>query len=347
MSTLTVRLFGRFSVSSDGQHRADGRSPVGLGARRAREVLGYLLLYPDRAHRRERLADLLWEDTPLDQARKYLRQALWQIQAVLQREHDGNGPFALEVDPHWIQLHTCSCLQVDVRHFEAAIHCCHGIAGPELDAHQRQTLEDAVQLYRGDLLEGWEQGWCLAERERLQNELLDALDKLVTGCVARHDSERGLAYARRMLVADPAREQVHCHLMRLHLLSGNRTEALRAYGCCERLLMQELGVRPSEATRALHESIREGRSDSPWSELALLGDALGAPRGAPLSTALPAPLAAPFPAPLTDSLLGADWRGEPSARLPALADHLARVQSTLARIEARLRQEPARGDGPG
>jgi hypothetical protein len=255
------------------------------------------------------------------------------------------------VDPHWIQLHTCSCLQVDVRHFEAAIHCCHGIAGPELDAHQRQTLEDAVQLYRGDLLEGWEQGWCLAERERLQNELLDALDKLVTGCVARHDSERGLAYARRMLVADPAREQVHCHLMRLHLLSGNRTEALRAYGCCERLLMQELGVRPSEATRALHESIREGRSGSPWSELALLGDALGAPPGAPLSTALSAPLAAPFAAPLTaqlpDSLLGADWRGEPSAHLPALADHLARVQSTLARIEARLRQELARGDGPG
>ena len=346
MSTLTVRLFGRFGITRQGQVRSEGQSPVGLGARRAREVLSYLLLYPDRPHRRERLADLLWEDTPLEQARKYLRQALWQIQAVLQREHDADGPFVLEVDPQWIQLHSCQCLQVDVRHFEAAIHCCHGIAGPQLDAGQRQMLEDAVQLYRGDLLEGWEQGWCLAERERLQNELLDALDKLVTGCAARHDSERGLAYARRMLAADPAREQAHCHLMRLHLLSGNRTKALRAYGCCERLLMQELGVRPSEATRALHESIREGRSDSPWSELALLDEALGSSLVSPLSTPLGSALSAPLSAPLSDSLLAADWRGEPSARLPALADHLARVQSTLARIEARLRQELARGDGP-
>jgi hypothetical protein len=113
--------------------------------------------------------------------------------------------------------------------------------------------------------------------------------------------------------------------MRLHLLSGNRTEALRAYQCCERLLMQELGVRPSEATRALHESIREGRSDSPWSELALLDGAMASPMG----------------------LLGADWGGEASGRLPALADHLARVQSTLARIEARLRQEMSRGDEAG
>jgi DNA-binding SARP family transcriptional activator len=319
MITLTVRLFGRFGI------RSERHSSVGPGARRAREVLSYLLLYPDRAHRREKLADLLWEDTPPEQARKCLRQALWQIQAALQREDDGSGRFPLEVDPEWIQLHSCNALQVDVHRFESAIHCCHGIAGPQLDDYQRHSLEDAVQLYRGDLLEGWEQGWCLAERERLQNELLDALDKLVTGCEARHDSERGLGYARRMLAADPAREQAHCHLMRLHLLSGNRTEALRAYQCCERLLMQELGVRPSEATRALHESIREGRSDSPWSELALLDGAMASPMG----------------------LLGADWGGEASGRLPALADHLARVQSTLARIEARLRQEMSRGDEAG
>lgn len=317
MSTMTVRLFGRFGVWSEHQ------AAVGLGARRAREVLSYLLLHPDRPHRREKLADLLWEDTPLAQARKCLRQALWQIQAALQRAHDtgepGGEPFPLEVDPEWIQLHSCNRLQVDVRRFQAAIHCCHGVAGPHLDALQWQTLDEAVQLYRGDLLEGWEQDWCAAERERLQHALLDALDKLVAACVARHDSERGLAYARRMLAADPAREQVHCHIMRLHVLAGNRTEALRAYQCCERLLMQELGVRPSQATLSLHESFREGRGHNPWDEVSLLHGAL----------------------------LGSDWRGEPSGRLPALADHLARVQSTLARIEARLRQEMEHGPEHG
>jgi DNA-binding SARP family transcriptional activator len=305
MSMLTVRLFGRFGVWSDQQPSA------GLGARRAREVLSYLLLHPDRPHRREKLADLLWEDAPPAQARKCLRQALWQVQAALQRALGGSDTLFLEVDPEWIQLHSCNRLQVDVCRFEAAIRHCHGVAGPQLDGPQRQALDDAVQLYRGDLLEGWEQDWCATERERLQNDLLDALDKLVSASLARHDCERGLAYARRMLLADPAREQVHCHIMRLHVLAGNRTEALRAYQCCERLLMRELGVRPSQATLALHESIRAGSGDSAWDDVALLHGAL----------------------------LRSDWCGEPAGPLPELADHLARVQATLARIEARLRQE--------
>jgi DNA-binding SARP family transcriptional activator len=291
MATLTVRLFGRFGLWCDNQPAS------GLGARRAREVLSYLLLYPDHPHRREKLADLLWEETPPALARKYLRQALWQIQARLQHGRDAR----LEVDPEWIQLHSRSDLQVDVHSFQAAIGQCHGTAGAQLDPAQCRLLEEAVGVYRADLLEGWEQGWCLAERERLRGALLDALDKLVTWCAARCDCERGLAHARRMLVVDPAREQAYCHIMRLQVLAGNRTEALRTYQRCERLLMQELDVKPSAATQALDAAIRDGSCEA-------LRDGAGTDGAAP-------------------------------HHLSALADHLAHIRATLAQIEARLRHE--------
>ena len=37
-------------------------------------------------------------------------------------------------------------------------------------------------VYRGDLLEGCYQDWCLFERERLQNAYLAMLDKLMVRC---------------------------------------------------------------------------------------------------------------------------------------------------------------------
>jgi DNA-binding SARP family transcriptional activator len=301
MVALNVRLFGRFEAWYEGQ-------PVqGLNARRAREVFSYLLLHRDRPHLRETLADLLWEDAAPAQSRKYLRQALWQVQAALQFDEEGSDLHALQVDPEWIQLNSCSQIEVDVARFDEATRGCYGIPGSRLSDAQRQQLEGAVDLYCDDLLGGWYQDWCVFERERLQNAFLEALEKLVSCCEARGDSERGLAHAHRMLAIDPAREQVHCHIMRLHVLAGNRTEALREYQRCEKVLMQELAVRPSESTRALHESIRSGQCDSTW---------LGYN---PIDAAAMANL--------------------PLDRLSALVEYLEQMQSTFAGIVARLRQD--------
>jgi DNA-binding SARP family transcriptional activator len=309
MVALTVRLFGRFGAWCADQ-------PVqGLNARRAREVFSYLLLHRDRPHLRETLAGLLWEDAPPAQSRKYLRQAVWQVQTALQLDAEANDLHPLQVDPEWIQLNICSQLEVDVVSFDEATLCCHGTPGSQLSDAQRQKLEDAVDLYRGDLLGGWYTEWCLFERERLQNALLEALEKLVACCEVRGDSERGLAHAHRMLEIDPAREQVHCHVMRLHVLAGNRTEALREYQRCEKVLMQELSVKPSESTRALHESIRDGHCDSAW---------LG-----------------------SNPIHASGMASLPLDRLPALLEYLERMQSTFAVIAARLRQEMPPTDSGG
>jgi DNA-binding SARP family transcriptional activator len=252
MALFQLRLFGKFELAG---------GP--LGARRARELLCYLLLNGSRPQRRDSLAGLLWEEAAPAQAGKYLRQALWQLQAALRPLAAAGAAPALEVDPEWIGLTPCPALEVDLRAFEQAARACHGVPGALLDDAARCGLEAAVALYRGELLEGWYQDWCLAARERLQNDFLEMLEKLVCSCEARGDGERGLAYARRMLALDPAREQVHRHVMRLQLMSGNRTGALRAFELCERTLMAELGVAPAPETRALYEAARSGHSDPP------------------------------------------------------------------------------------
>ena len=226
MNKLNIYLFGKFSVSFKGQNLA------GFEARKMQELLFYILLHRDHPHPREIVADLLWSDVSTAKSKNYLRKVLWQLQATLSSKVDPNFANVLLVEPDWIQFNQDAHIWLDVVNFEQAYILTQGRPGIELDSHSAQILQNAVDLYRGELLEGWYLDWCLYERERLQYMYLAMLDKLMAYCEAHHHYETGISYGIRTLRYDRARERTHRRLMRLQYLAGDRTSALRQYERC-------------------------------------------------------------------------------------------------------------------
>lgn len=256
MSGPSFRLFGKFTALIEGQ------AVYEFGSGKAQELLAYLLIYHDRSHTREALAEMLWEASSSATAKKYLRQALWQMQQALPA--DG----LIENGSDWIRIAPEAAYQLDVTEFEQAFALARGVPGQELEPEVAAGLERAAGMYRGDLLEGWYADWCIFERERLQNIWLATLDKLIAYCEVRKDYEAGIAYGMRVLRSDRARERTHRQLMRLHYLAGDRTGALRQYQRCAQALQEELNVRPSRRTEQLHRQLLEdaflsGRPDLP------------------------------------------------------------------------------------
>jgi DNA-binding SARP family transcriptional activator len=246
MCLLIVHLFGKFQVQRDGQNLD------GWNARKGQELLAYLLLHRERAHTRQALADLLWPESTTEQSMKYLRHTLWQLQTVLEHRFQAT-------DPESLGLNLKAGLWLDVMEFEQAYARVQGISGEELDGQGAQIVQEALNLYRGDLLEGWYQDWCLFERERLQRLYLSMLEKQMAYCEAHGQYELGLECGTCALRYDVAHERVHRRLMRLYYLAGGRTAALRQYERCVALLREELGVDPSARTLALYQQIRSGR----------------------------------------------------------------------------------------
>lgn len=257
MSIMHVCLFGKFHIQLGEQ------IVVSPSARKVQELFCYLLLHRDHPHPRETLADLLWGSSPTAHSKKYLRQALWQLQAALNSQTEPVDRRWLLVEPEWVQINAEADLWLDVAVFEQAFDHAHGLPGRELDGPIAQSLQSAAELYQGDLLEGWYQDWCIYERERLQNMYLATLDKLMGFCEVHHDYETGLAYGTRILRYDRARERTHRRMMRLHYLARDRTAALRQYECCVAALDEELGVGPATRTVALCQCIRADRLDGP------------------------------------------------------------------------------------
>jgi DNA-binding SARP family transcriptional activator len=253
MNSLRICLFGRFRVQC-GQQDLTNLCPP-----RLQELVSYLLLHRDRSHPRETLASLLWSESSTAQSKKNLRQTLWQLQALT--DSYGQFPYRrlLLVDSDQVCLNPNADVWLDVATYEQAYARAEGVAGQLLDTPRIEALRGAVELYRGDLLEGWFQDWCLFERERLQNLYLAILDKLMDYCEAHEHYEAGLAYGTRILRCDGARERTHRRLMRLYYLAGDRTAALRQYERCVQALRRELAVCPAVRTVALYEQIRTER----------------------------------------------------------------------------------------
>ena len=251
---LRVVLFGA------GQAAFCGRSLVGFPGQQHFRLLCYLLLNRDSPQPRERLAALFWSDYPTAKSRTYLRNALWRLRQGLQTV----GLLAddcLRIDDETIAFHPTSDFYLDIQQFEVSVARHLDLPGGELSAQQASCLEEAVDLYAGDLLEGIYDDWCLYDRERFRLMYLHALGKLLAYHERNESYQRGLDYGKRILARDPTRERVHRQVMRLYWLSGNQHDAIAQYNLCAQTLREELGIPPMAKTRLLHRQMVRNQFD--------------------------------------------------------------------------------------
>jgi len=251
MSILSVCLFGNFTVHCGEQ------SLPNLNIQKVQELFSYLLLFRDRPHPRESLANIFWWDNSTVQSKRYLRKTLWQLQTGLKASGISPDNCFFIIKPDWIQLNPDVNIWLDVAKFEGIFNQIQGMQGRDLDQKQVQILQQAIDLYQGDLLEGWYQDWCIYERERFQHIYFVMLDKMMGYCEAHQYWEKGLVYGAIILRYEIARERTHRRLMRLHYLAGDRTAALRQYERCVAALDEELAVKPAKRTVEIYEKIRK------------------------------------------------------------------------------------------
>jgi DNA-binding SARP family transcriptional activator len=234
----------------------------GFPYQRANLLLCYLLLNHRYPQHRERLAAAFWGEFSASVARKQLRNSLWKLRMVLKSAGAEPDDY-LQVSEESISLIGVSQFWLDVDVFEASLAGSQDLSPHELNAEQAGQVEQAVQLYTGDLLESVYEDWCIYDRERLRLLHQSALIQLMSYYGLTGDYGRGLKYGRAVLALDHTLEKVHRQIMRLEWLYGDRSAALAQYRLCAQILRDELGIPPMEETRNLYEKMLHGRIRAP------------------------------------------------------------------------------------
>lgn len=244
---LVVKLFGAGQASFLEQPLA------GFPNQQVWLLLSYLLLNKYQAHSRERLAAVFWGDYPANIARKNFRNTLWRLRQVFTLAGGAPEDY-LHISEHSVAFITYSPYWLDVDVFEEAAPFAQ-IAEQDLLPEQAGRLQQAVDLYDGDLLENIYEDWCLYERERLRLIYLNMLYKLMMYHAAHDRFELGLQYGDRLLCSDNTREDVHRQMMWMYWRSGNRSAALAQYKLCCQILRDEAGAAPMEQTVRLYQEL--------------------------------------------------------------------------------------------
>lgn len=269
---LAVLLLGSMEVRwSSATLRAETR--LGFPTRQAESLFAYLVLNRGRLLSRDVVIGALWGELNEDTARKRLRTALWRVRStlseILPSDRDTDDFVVVARDRigftpsehHW----------VDVEQFEALARPRPGTPDGADCGARLPCLRRAMELYRGDLLEGEYAEWCHTERTRLQAHYLDAVERLMRCYATTGAWSEALDCGQRILSVDPLREKVHREVMALYYLAGDRPRALRQFSNCEQTLRDELGVDPMRSTRQLLEALEA--EDAEW----LAAVACGAP----------------------------------------------------------------------
>ena len=240
-SALELRFLGGFTGVLNG-------APLYLPTKKAWALLAYLVLHGGREVRREHLATLLWGDRFDEQARRSLRQELYEIRKAI-----GEGLADRLTATTETVVFSDEGLSVDVIRF-------HDLA----DRDDIDSLEEAEALYQGPLLDGLEIGeagfdeWLTGERARLSELACRTLERLAAYRLNSGATEAAIQTARRILKIDSLNEEGHRLLMRGLAEEGRRSEALKHYQNLETLLKSDLGAEPEADTTRLRDSIRRG-----------------------------------------------------------------------------------------
>lgn len=249
-----------------GQAYYDGKAIAGFPGQQHCLLFYYLLLNRQIPHTREQVATVFWGDDPSQVARKNLRNTLWRLSQSF-RAVGASLEDLITVQEDCIAFTGGGTYQLDIDEFEQALRFSLVHTTKELSPEQVSLLERAADLYKGDLLEGVYEDWCVYERERLRLAFLNILIRLMDHHGQHGSYERSLDYGQRILLMDPTRERVHRQMMMTHWRAGNREAALLQYRACCEILQSELGIRPVQETQHLYETIL--RNSSPAGRAAL------------------------------------------------------------------------------
>jgi two-component system KDP operon response regulator KdpE len=229
------------------------------GDARTRLIVKYLVTNANQSVDHEDLLYLVWPDLQRDEAAEQLRQRMAQLRTLFRAdlpEHE----YIVEAGGavHFDTSQDCWC---DADEFESQVRLAQQAqeAG-EMDA-ALGTFLAALSLYNEDYLrENIYDDWPSDRREKLREFWMSALFRSGAITADRCEFSDSIRFMKRVLDADPYRENAYQALMLYLTRAGRRSEAIQLYRYAERLFAQHLAAQPAPSTRMLYEKILRGEA---------------------------------------------------------------------------------------
>jgi len=246
--TLRVNLLGRFEA-----HGPAGRIDEGSWTTQKSMLLfTYLVNRSGRSIPDSALMGAFWGDRDDEHSRGSLRNAIYQVRLVVSKALGAD--LQLDRNRRSRAITLTHPVEVDTDVFEQGVQEAAACLDVDAPAAALEVLQRVMPLYRGELLEGFDDEWIETRRAHLAELHLRGLGMMIRCRLALGEAAAAEQTARYAIPLDDLREEFHGGLMAALVAQGRRAEAFRHYQDLVEHYEREIGLTPS-TVRDLYDSL--------------------------------------------------------------------------------------------
>ncbi|MBL7129112.1 MAG: tetratricopeptide repeat protein [Ignavibacteria bacterium] len=259
---LKVTTFGGLNIKIRGK-----LIPDDLWVRKIRKLIfAYIILNYKKNITKDSLIDLFYPESTPENADNIFHQTLSNIRAIIKKEAGFcipvlkskkwtmlAAPSYISYQKQILSLNPYYLYNVDVFDFENSYR-----KGVSLSENEREEhLKNAVNLYKGNFLEGFYQSWCEEMRKTYEQQYESALKELIKLINKNFRYEDVVLYSEKLLKIDNLNEEAYLYkieaLVKLNNISKAKAVAKLMHTTYQKELGEEL---PGEILNKIKEVLQ-------------------------------------------------------------------------------------------
>ncbi len=252
--TVQLITLGGFSVWRGGAPLSD----AAFGRRKARTLLAILLCARGPVHR-DLLVEWIWPNLPPQRALSACHVVIHGLRRTLEPDLARGAASSLVIAD--AETYRLVLGAQDVWDATTLLEAADQVAAQRPSGEALVRLRVAEVSWRAPFLPEWPyEEWAESRRRELAGAYRTVVEAIAEGLLEAGEPQGALSSYQRLLALEPERERWHRGLILAYAEAGERALSLRQFHACRTLLRRELGVEPSEETRALYGDVLRGRT---------------------------------------------------------------------------------------
>ncbi|HBV99417.1 MAG: hypothetical protein JL50_13210 [Peptococcaceae bacterium BICA1-7] len=236
---LAIKCFGRFQVGWAGEE------PIKWRTEKTKELFAFLLHHQGQEVSRDEILDHIWPEIEVEKAVHQLHNGIYYIRKTLEE-------YGIERSLAGISGNYClrlGAVALDIWLFREHITVVKN--NPQI-----KGFEAVAELYTGEYLEGSDWPWADLEREQLSKQHSEAILSLAKAYIEKKQFDRAEEHLLKAFKRDPYEESITELLLNIYRTTGDKNKAVRHFMEYEKVLKEELGIKPQEKIQRICSAIK-------------------------------------------------------------------------------------------
>lgn len=250
MNTIRVNTFGTFSIQAENACVCDSDNR----SKKVWSLLSYIIYHRNNVVKAEELRDLLWSDSERDMnSQGALKTLFYRVRCELDKLWDGAGKQLILYRNNGYIWNEDFPVECDYEKFDKIDKL-----AVQTDEAALERAIDLLKLHKGIFLSNLSSElWVIPIATYYHSSYISHLTDVLTILMEKQRYDEVLEFCNTATMLDPFNEGIHRFLMRAHISKGDQKAAVDVYHKLRDRLLSELGIIPSQETRAIyHEAIK-------------------------------------------------------------------------------------------